>query len=470
MERRDFSKTFGTAAIAPLAIEDIVDDLFEYKTGKEELADFIHDQLEDAIEEAELAKDYHVKDDWQPLPHQIRPEGDWDIWGLLGGRGAGKTELGSREVLSHLRQYKSKARVGIGAPTLSDVRKTLIEGTSGILAHAAPNEIIDYNRTLLTLGHRSGGVVIGMGSEQPDRWRGPNWTMLWADELSSWNPESWHQARFGLRIGPAYGLFTTTPKNRPLLRELMEEEGTVLTHATTYDNPYLAARAVRALTARYGGTALGRQELEALLLDSADSALWTREMIDRSRVPFINIDRLYRIVVAVDPAVTSNPNSAETGIEVVGKDLHGQGYLLADLSLRGSPDVWAQQIVTAYKGWNADLVIGEVNNGGDLIESVLRAKDPHINYKSVHASRGKHIRAEPVSSLYERDMIHHVGADFGPLEDQLCLWEPHEPDATPNDRLDALVWGFTELFVDEIASPLIVPSIVGRKKSKWIGK
>ena len=453
----------------PVAIEDLPEYIAQRNEDLEdEIFSQIREGLEEALEESRQQTEQWDKEDWEPLPHQKRPEGEWDVWGMMGGRGSGKTELGSREVLAHLREYKGKASVGVGAPTLSDVRKVCFEGPSGILAHAAPGEIVDYNRTMLTLTHRSGGVVMGHGSEKADRWRGYNWSLLWADELSSWNPDSWDQAQFGLRIDPAQAIFTTTPKNRPLIRELMADEATVITHATTYDNPHLAARALKALERRYGGTALGRQELMALLLDSAEKALWSRTMIEEFRLGKVDLSQLFRIVIGVDPAVTANELSDETGIVVVAKDFMGHGYVLADLSGRHTTDQWSQIVSTAYRGFGADLVVGEVNNGGDLVESALRTVDAHMSYKSVRASRGKAIRAEPVSSLYERGLIHHMAEDgLGDLEDQMCLWEPHEPDAMPNDRLDGLVWGLTELFVDEIAPPVVHALPTGRKKSRW---
>lgn len=405
---------------------------------------------------------------WDPLPHQIPPDPeqeDWDIWGMLGGRGAGKTEGGANYVLEHLRG-NPQARVGIGAPTIGDVRDICIEGPTGLLAHAHEDEFT-YNRTYLELRHEDGGTVKGLGSETADRWRGHNWTLLWADELASWNAAAWDMARMGLRLQEARAIFTTTPKNRPFLRELLAEAGTVIHHATTYDNPHLAARAVRALEARYKGTQLGRQELEALIVDAASGALWTREVVEEAQGILPGKVNLLKVVVGVDPAVSANEASNETGIVIAARGSDRRGYVLADLSCRKSAEGWGREVINAYKNFRAGRVVGEVNNGGDLVERNLRAIDPHVSFHAVRASRGKAVRAEPVASLYERGLITHCGSGLMELEDQLCFWEPHEADMVPNDRLDALVWALSYLFIDEIATPDIATSKAGRRSSRW---
>ena len=436
-------------------------------TVEEQIYTLIQHHLSTAVEDLQADKLKPGRGEWTLLPHQIPPEGDWDIWGMLGGRGAGKTKAGAKWSIDQLRG-DPKARVGIGAPTFNDVRSIMIEGETGLLAVAEEGEFPYYNKSLMELHHRDGGLVKGMGSESADRWRGHNWSAIWADELASWNPEAWHMARMGLRLGEALAIFTTTPKNRPFIRELIEEEGTILTRATTYDNPHLAARALRALEARYKNTALGRQELEALFIDSAERALWNRDMIEVDRVATIpEYVNLIRIIIGVDPAVTANPDSAETGIIVVGRGSNNHGYVMADFSIRGSPEAWGNKVDVAYKGFKASKVIGEVNNGGDLIERNLRVINPHISYESVRASRGKAKRAEPVSSLYERHIVHHVGV-LGELEDQMCLWEPHEPDLMPSDRLDAVVWALSYLFIDQLVPVGFKLPTVGKSPSKWM--
>lgn len=437
-----------------------------YQQALAQVGDEFRDGLVELIATRDtLSDDSGAHAEWEPLPHQIPPNEDWDVWGMMAGRGAGKTDAGAEYVMKHCREYGRDARVGVGAPTLTDVRMTCFEGPSGILAHARPGEIVEYNRTFLQITLNTGAKIRGIGSEIPNRWRGPNWSLVWADELAAWNEESWHHARFGLRLGPAVAIFTTTPKNRAFIRELMEDEKVAITSATTYDNPHLAARAIRALKARYENTSLGRQELLALIEDSAEGALWDRDMI--RRIDSTNHDRLFRIVVAIDPAVSTNKSSAETGIMVVAKTFSGRGLVLADLSGKYSPQGWGQAAVTAYRGWRADAIIGEVNNGGDLVESNIRAVDPHANFRKVHASRGKAKRAEPVVSLYERELVDHVGV-HDVLEDQMCLWEPEDPNAMPCDRLDAMVWGMTDLFIEELKAPAVAPVNAGRKTSRWL--
>jgi phage terminase large subunit-like protein len=453
-------------------IEDVISDIFTDATSsislEEDLGRLIYDEIHTHLLATE---DYEEgREEWIALPHQIPPDPkdeDWDIWGMLGGRGAGKTEGGANYVIEHCRG-NSGARVGVGAPTIGDVRDIVIEGPTGILAHADRGEF-QYNRTYLELRHRDGGYIKGLGSEMADRWRGHNWTLLWADELASWHPEAWHMARMGLRVQDARAIFTTTPRNRPFLRELMEEENTIIHHATTYDNPHLAARAVRALEARYKGTALGRQELDALIIDAAAGALWNRELLEEARgvlPPGVN---LIRVVVGVDPAVSANKNSAETGIIIVGRGSDRRGYVMADLSLKASPEKWGTTTINGYRNFQASKIIGEVNNGGDLVERNLRAIDPHVAFEAVRASRGKAKRAEPVASLYERGIVTHCGDGLEELEDQMCFWEPEEPDMVPCDRMDALVWALSFLFIDQLLSPIITPSEVGRKQSKWRG-
>ncbi len=207
-------------------------------------------------------------------------------------------------------------------------------------------------------------------------------------------------------------------------------------------------------------------EGSSLIEDSAEGALWTRDMI--YRVDAANHERLVRVVVAIDPAVSASKTSSETGIVVVARTNRGRGLVLADISGKYTPQGWGQAAVTAYKGWRADAIIGEVNNGGDLVESNIRAIDPYANFRKVHASRGKEKRAEPIVSLYEREMIDHVGVHED-LENQMCLWEPNDPHAMPSDRMDALVWGLTDLFIEEIRIPVVAPIVSGKKKSVWAG-
>src|SRR5262252_3561710 len=380
---------------------------------------------------------------WTPLEHQRMPDGDWDVWLILAGRGTGKTRAGAEAVLEHLETQGAHARVGVGAPTAADVRDVCAEGVSGLIT-VAKDRFISYNRSLGEAHHCRGGYVKFLGAEEPARWNGPQWSMLWADELALWNQDSWEQAQFGLRLGDRpRAIATTTPKSRQFVRTLAEQSTTHVTRASTAQNPYLSELVRNRLYDRYGGTRLGRQELEAEWLDDVPGALWQRSQIDATRVK--TAPDMARVVVAIDPAVTSGEDSDETGIVVAGRGVDGRGYVLADRSCRLSPDGWVRRATTAYAQFQCDRVIAEVNNGGDLVERVLRTVDRIVPYKAVRASRGKLTRAEPIAALYEQGKISHVGA-YPELEDQMCQYTPDGYDGSP-DRLDALVWAFTELMV-----------------------
>jgi predicted phage terminase large subunit-like protein len=378
-----------------------------------------------------------------PLEHQTPKHDDWDVWLVLGGRGTGKTRTGAEFVLKHLNLVGAAARVGVGAPTAADVRDVCAEGVSGLIT-VAREQFVSYNRSLGEAHHCKGGYVKFLGAEEPARWNGPQWSLLWADELALWNQDSWEQAQFGLRLGARpRAIATTTPKARQFVRDLAERHGTLLTQARTADNPHLSELVRTRLYDRYGGTRLGRQELDAEWLDDVPGALWQRSQIDATRVRLA--PDLARVVVAVDPAVTSGEDSDETGIVVAGRGVDGRGYVLADRSCRLSPDGWVRRATAAYAQFQCDRVLAEVNNGGDLVERVLRTVDRIIPYKAVRASRGKLTRAEPIAALYEQGKISHVGS-FPELEDQMCQYTPDGYDGSP-DRLDALVWAFTELMV-----------------------
>lgn len=387
---------------------------------------------------------------WTPLPHQIPPDGNWDVWLLLGGRGSGKTMAGVYYVLNHLREYGRRARVGVGAPTFGDARDVCAEGATGLIT-LAPDEF-RYNRSTSAAYHKDGGMVKFMGAEESARWNGPQWSLLWADELALWNEDSWHQAQFGLRLGDhPRAIVTTTPKNRQFVRDLSNLQSTHTVRATTYDNINLSETVQERLRQQYGGTRIGRQEILAEWLDDVPGALWSWSMIQP--VQLDEIPPLERVVVAIDPAVTSNESSDETGIIVAGKASGEAFYILADYSGKYSPDEWASKVVEAYEHHHADRIIGEVNNGGDMVGFTLKTIMPNAPYTAVHASRGKKIRAEPIAALYEQSKVFHApGMPY--LEEQMVSWTP-DSNSSP-DRLDALVWGMTEL------------SQKGRPNVRWI--
>jgi phage terminase large subunit-like protein len=388
-----------------------------------------------------MASDYWADtvEGWKPLPHQVPPDGVWDVWLLLGGRGSGKTMAGTHYVLEHLRKYGKHARVGIGAPTIADAREVCAEGVTGLI-NLAPTEF-KYNRSIGEARHMNGGYVKFQGSEEPARWNGPQWSLLWADELALWNEASWHQAQFGLRLGDhPKAIVTTTPKNRQFVRDLSNLDSTATVKATTYDNVNLSETVQERLRQQYGGTRIGRQELMAEWLDDIPGALWNWAMIHT--VQHKDIPDLHRIVVAIDPAVTSGEDSDETGIIVVGRADENTFYVLADYSGRYSPDEWASKAVNAFESHSADRIIGESNNGGEMIEHTLRTVDTSVPYTSVHASRGKRMRAEPIAALYEQGKVFHA-PNLATLEEQMVTWSPDSVSSP--DRLDALVWALTDL-------------------------
>ena len=398
--------------------------------------------------------------DWTPYAHQQPPDGDWRVWILRGGRGSGKTEGGARYVLDHLRRFGKRARVGVGAPTIQAAREVCAEGASGLIT-IAPNEFI-WNRSLMEARHKGGGYVKFQGAEEPARWNGPQWTLLWADELALWRRDSYDQATFGVRLGETPRIIaTTTPKSARWVRALEEEPGTVVTHGTMYDNPALARSAVEALERRYGGTRLGRQELMGDYVDDVEGALWKIAWIDDHRcseppmtmqlmetdegVGEVKVLNLPRIVIAIDPAVTANAESDETAIAVAGIGSEGDYYVLSIDGYRLPPQQWAMKALEAYDRWQADKIVAEVNNGGDMvIDTINRVCDGlgrSVNVEAIRASRGKTLRAEPIAALYEQGRVHHVGI-FEQAEDQLCSF----PVANEHDDLvDALVYTLSDL-------------------------
>jgi phage terminase large subunit-like protein len=397
----------------------------------------------DGLNEPEL---YDLLYNWEywARPDQLTPKGDYNVWLILSGRGWGKTRTAAEDVKLYGLARKN-SRIAVVAPTYADARDTCIEGESGLLNILPPDRVAAWNRSLGELALTNGTKYKLFSAEEPERMRGPQHHRAWFDELcAAKNPqEAWTQLVFGLRLGKKpQVVVTTTPKPITLLKELVQRKDVHVTRGTTFDNAAnLAPAALATLRARYGQSRTGRQELYGEILDDVEGALWKRSMIEDYRVT--NHPQLKRIVVAIDPAVTAEEGSDETGIVVAGVGIDNHGYILADKSLRASPNDWAGIAVAAYNVFHADRIIGEVNNGGDLIETVIRSIDRHVSYSAVRASRGKQLRAEPVSSLYERGLVHHVGA-FPELEDQQCSWEPGQ--ASP-DRVDALTWAITELMI-----------------------
>lgn len=403
------------------------------------------------ISDEDWVREFMARWETNAHPGQIPPKDrEWFVYLMRSGRGGGKTRAGSEWVLSRVREgYRMIALIG---QTAADVRDTMVElGESSIMKVARYNERPVYEPSKRRLTFPNGAVAVTYNGDEPDQLRGPQHDSAWVDELAKFRyaDECWDNLMFGLRLGKNPQVFvTTTPRPIPIIRRLLTDKDTIDVRFSTYDNAAnLSPIFLTKIRERYEGTRLGRQELGGEVLDDNPNALWHLNVIDNLRV--LKAPPLLRVVVGVDPAVTSNPDSDETGIVVAGKAADGHGYVLGDRSLKGTANAWAREVVQAYRDHRADRVIGEVNNGGDLIEMNLRNVDPTISYKAVRATRGKEIRAEPISALYEQGRMHHVGT-FPALEDQMCQWQPGERSP---DRMDALVWAATELFGEATVDP-----------------
>lgn len=377
-------------------------------------------------------------------PEQIPTEdASWNTWLYLAGRGAGKTRTAA-EWLAYEASSKPKTRWAIVAPTYGDARDTCAEGESGIVNVLRQyGTLKDYNRSIGEIFLTNGSRIKLFSGEEPERLRGPQHHGGWFDELAAFKyPEAWDQYQFGLRLGEfPQTIVTTTPKPIKIIKELIRQDNVKVVRGSTFDNAAnLAESALAQYRLRYENTRLGRQELYGEILDNVDGALWTRKLIDDARVD--NAPPLVRIVVAIDPAVTANATSDETGIVAAGIASNGDYYILDDKSIRTTPDAWARVAVELYHKHKADKIVAETNNGGDMVILLLKQIDASIATKKVTATRGKQLRAEPISSLYEQGRVHHVGY-FSELETQLCEWTPQSAESP--DRLDALVWALTEL-------------------------
>jgi phage terminase large subunit-like protein len=394
--------------------------------------------------------------DWQfwARPAQLPPPGNWRVWLLLAGRGFGKTRTGAELMRARVAERTAR-RLALVAPTAADARNVMVEGESGILAVSPPWDRPRYEPSKRRLTWPNGAIAMLYSADEPERLRGPQHDAAWCDELGSWRySEAWDMLMFGLRLGTdPRAVVTTTPRPTRLIRALIADPTAVVTQGSTYENrANLAPAFLDQIIRKYEGTRLGRQEIEAELLDDVPGALWTRGVIEAARAQ--TAPPLIRVVVAIDPAATSTADADETGIIIAGRDSQGQGWVLADASGRYQPAEWAKTAVAAYRAHHADRVIAEVNHGGEMVEATLRVIDPNVPFAAVRASRGKVARAEPVAALYEQGRVRHVGV-FPRLEDQMCGFVPaghgdvdlrsvgHSPD-----RVDALVWALTDLLLE----------------------
>jgi phage terminase large subunit-like protein len=397
------------------------------------------------------------------LPHQLPPEGAWKTWVIMGGRGAGKTRAGSEwvraQVEGALPTDPGRARrVALVGETVDQVREVMIFGESGIMSCSPPDRKPEWNATRRMLTWPNGATGQVFSAHDPDSLRGPQFDAAWVDELAKWKKgqETWDMLQFALRLGDnPQQVVTTTPQNVAVLKAIMKNPSTVKTHAPTAANrAYLAKSFLEEVTARYAGQSIGLQELDGQLVEDLDGALWTRLELDANRIEAEKIPHLSRIVVAVDPPVTGTKGSDECGIVVVGAFTEGpiqswRAVVLEDASVKGaSPDQWARAAVAAMERHSADRMVVEVNQGGDMVESVVRQVDPLVAFKKVNATKGKHLRAEPVAALYEQGRVSHVRG-LGKLEEQMCqMTRVGFAGRGSPDRVDALVWALTDLILD----------------------
>ena len=397
-----------------------------------------------------------ARPDQMPPPRNRDGYPDWRTWLLLAGRGAGKTRTASEWVRSEIEAGR-RVQIGVVGPTADAVRRVQVEGPSGLLSVSPDWDRPTYEPSTRRVLYPNGAVVHLFSAEEPDRLRGPNLDGFWGDEITSWNnaPAVWDMLQMCVRIpGPKgdspCGIISTTPKQQPLLRAIMASPSTVITRAKTSDNAAnLDTSTLTYLNDKYGNTRLGRQELDAELLEDAEGALWTRQQIEDCRT--YRLPAMKRVVIGIDPAGSSNRDSDETGIIGCGVGHDARGYVLADASGKYTPDGWARAAIGLYRSLKADRIVVEKNYGGDMVLATLRAVDPSVPVKMVTATRGKAVRAEPCSALYEQNRVSHVGA-FPKLEDQMATWSPNEPGSSP-DRVDALVWALTELMVQPQPAP-----------------
>jgi len=385
----------------------------------------------------------------------ISASSDWKTWIVLGGRGAGKTMTGAQWIRYQALGKKPIAsnpatRIALIGPTLGEARAVMVEGVSGLLAVHTDAERPEFLSSQNKLIWPSGSIGQIFSAEDPDSLRGPQFDVAWCDELAKWNnlQETWDMLQFGLRLGDnPRTIVTTTPRPVKLLKQLLADVGTLITKASTHDNAgFLAPSFIGEIERQYGGTRLGRQEISGEMIEDNPDALFQRELIEEMRVRIT--PPLERIVVAVDPPVTSNNKSNSCGIICAGLGEDGRAYVLDDATVQqAKPMVWAKKAVATYHARQADRLIVEVNQGGEMVSTIIAEVDSNVAVKSVHASRGKHLRAEPVAALYEQHRVSHVGP-FPELEDEMCVFEQRiaKGRASP-DRVDALVWALNELLL-----------------------
>ena len=438
------------------------------------------DKVDEVFKQLGPKKVEELKHTWSfwARDEQLEPEGDWNTWFVNAGRGFGKTRAGVEWVREQVK--RGAKRIAAVAATNSDIERVMVKGESGFLNVCWKGDKTykggkmgypEWSPTKRTLSWENGAQVQFFSAEEPERLRGPQFELAWCDELAAWNKDqdTWAMLQFCMRLGKHPRIMvTTTPKPTKLVREILKNPTTHTTTGSTFDNAAnLAGTYLKAVKEQYEGTRLGRQELYAEVLEEAEGALWTTDMLDKASIKHEDLPHLNRIVVSIDPAVTANAESDMTGIVVAGIDVNGVAYVLGDYTERLSPQGWASKAISLYHQYSADRIVAERNQGGEMVRRTLEVEDETVPIKLVHASRGKYARAEPVSALYERSLVKHVvnppdGASLNELETQMRTWEPLGSIGSP-DRLDACVWALTDLSLNGYAKPQLTLAYTSAK-------
>lgn len=437
----------------------------------QQLRELPDDQVQKALSQLSLTQLEELRYTWEfwARPDQIPPEGDWNTFLALAGRGWGKSRASVEWVREQVK--RGKKRIAYVCSTNSDVERVFVKGESGILNSCWSGDktykgkhlgVPEWSPTKRTLTWANGAKVECYSSQEPERLRGPQFEAAACDELCAWayDEETWSMLQFCLRLGKHPKVFiATTPKSTKLLREIMKNPKTLVVRGSTFDNKAnLADTYLKAVKEQYEGTRLGKQELYAEVLTENEGALWTADMIDACQVSRDEVPTLIRTVVAVDPAVSANVESDNTGIVVAGICEQGKAYVLGDYTFKGSPETWANKAVNLYHEFECSRIVYESNQGKDLIPSLFKTIDPNLPLRGVHASNAKIARAEPVSALYEQGKVFHVRNPVNPdaalneLETQMTTYEPLGKHKSP-DRYDALVWALTDLMLKGFAKP-----------------
>jgi phage terminase large subunit-like protein len=436
----------------------ILRSAFSDSIAQRTLEDFLATLSADELTRLHYDFELWARDDQLP-PDAAQAGGAWTVWLMLGGRGAGKTRAGAEWVRGIATTIDaSPARIALIGETLGQARSVMVEGVSGLLAVHPPGSGPLYEPSKRQLTWANGAVAQLFSAEDPESLRGPQFSHAWCDELAKWRrpDESWAMLQFGLRLGEQpRQVVTTTPRPIPLIKALLADPQSAVSRVKTAANAAnLAPSFLDVIVGRYRGTRLGRQELDAELLEDRPDALFPRALIERGRVGVA--PELRRMVVAVDPPATSGPHADACGIIVAGLGADGRGYVLADRTMeRARPLDWAKAVISAYRAYEADRIVVEINQGGDLVEAVLRQVDASVPVRAVRAMRGKWLRAEPVAALYEQGRVGHVGA-FAALEDEMSDFGPDGLSGGRSpDRVDALVWALTELLLKDRPEPRV---------------